>query len=405
GLFGAVLRISLPPPARVPQDGPPNVKAYWVDFDHPTRAAAQEAVAVLAVRDGVVEQIQSEVPPRSRLGPFEGGGAGGGWGGAGAAGAEGRFHLRPPQPHGGIAASPYLSQQSAFAAAAAASGGGVHKRAAEVQPSSQHPQKKKKQKKDAPGGGPPSVSSFSGAGAGEGTGAGAGQGKKQRTSSVSALHFACRDRLGGDPRFRPSYEVREEGARFGATLTVPLSTTSAESRIVVVPAVHSSKREAREAVARKAIEEEHVVELLPPQVEGVQAVGGAVGASASGPASVEKTQVVALQQQEAVQPSGPESIAAKKTSSSSVLVRQGGKTSAKVRLEEYCAVSSRPAPVFTRESSSSGAAAGRVWVVIADLKFELPNPPATPGEGEEKLAGRVLRHLMSKDKGRMKDES
>ncbi|GAA5911338.1 hypothetical protein JCM5296_007330 [Sporobolomyces johnsonii] len=421
GLFGAVLRIPLPPPAHVPHGGPPNVKAYWVDFDHPTRAAAQEAVAVLAVRDGVVEQIRSEVPPRSRFGSLERGGAGAGWGGGGGGG----FQLRPPQYPGGAsvgvgASSPYLSQQSAFAAAAfaASGGGGGHKRALEAQPSPL-PQKKKKQKKDAPGGGPPSVASSSGAGAGAGAGAGegagagagAGQGKKQRTSSVSALHFACRDRLGGDARWRPSYEVREEGSRFGATLTVALSTTSTDSRIVVVvPAVHSSKREAREAVARKAIEEARVLDLLPPGAEGVQAVEGTVGgasASSSSASVVVKTEVVPppQQQREAVQPSGSGSLATlvKKPPSSppsSVPILRGGKKSAKVRLEEYCAASSRPAPVFTRESSSSGGA--RVWVVIADLKFELPNPPATPGEGEEKLAGRVLRHLMSQDQGKVK---
>lgn len=64
GLFGAVVRLSL-----APNDA--NTKAFWVDYDFHTRADAQEAVARIAVMDGVLDVVRREVPR------FVGAGAGG----------------------------------------------------------------------------------------------------------------------------------------------------------------------------------------------------------------------------------------------------------------------------------------------------------------------------------------
>ena len=41
---------------------PVNTKAYWVDHDFPTRGDAQEAVARIAIQDGVLDAVRRELP-------------------------------------------------------------------------------------------------------------------------------------------------------------------------------------------------------------------------------------------------------------------------------------------------------------------------------------------------------
>lgn len=56
GYFGAVVRVSV---------GPSNIKAFWVDQDFVNRGDAQEAVARIAVQDGLYEQIKQEFIPQN----------------------------------------------------------------------------------------------------------------------------------------------------------------------------------------------------------------------------------------------------------------------------------------------------------------------------------------------------
>lgn len=57
------------------------------------------------------------------------------------------------------------------------------------------------------------------------------------------------------------------------------------------------------------------------------------------------------------------------------------------------------APMFKEEMGQSEGPNGesvesiaRLWIVVGELKFELPHPSAK--DGREKLAGRVLKHLV-----------
>lgn len=64
---------------------------------------------------------------------------------------------------------------------------------------------------------------------------------------------------------------------------------------------------------------------------------------------------------------------------------------------EYCQANDLKRPEFSQETGTGADGQAeeqvlRVWVVLGDLKFELPNPKEK--DGKERLAGRVLKHLL-----------
>ncbi|KAK4697505.1 hypothetical protein P7C70_g8201, partial [Phenoliferia sp. Uapishka_3] len=65
------------------------------------------------------------------------------------------------------------------------------------------------------------------------------------------------------------------------------------------------------------------------------------------------------------------------------------KRSASDHLREFCRANGKNPPQFFEEKSTDGAV--RIWVIVDNLKYELPHPKE--GDGHERLALRVLKHV------------
>jgi hypothetical protein len=72
-------------------------------------------------------------------------------------------------------------------------------------------------------------------------------------------------------------------------------------------------------------------------------------------------------------------------------------------LLDFCRTNSMPLPAYQSQAMvKDGKPAQRIWIIIGDLKFELDKEAfANDREGRERLAGRVLKHLVKeKNKAR-----
>ncbi|GAA6009876.1 hypothetical protein JCM10207_002142 [Rhodosporidiobolus poonsookiae] len=401
GLFGAVLRIPLPRPSTPPLTHPSGDAdiAYWVAFAHPTRAAAQEAVADLAVRDGVDECIRREVGGRRCEGAGEraervfGGGRGAVPAvqpvveGSGQQGVK-RAAPTPPTP---VTDSPDGSGADAAPAA--------KKPRVEGAAATDEQQEAVESDKSA------------------------ADGDDKPYATLRAGLIAA---LGDEAAVRPVYRVVEQGSSFGATVTIPLSAVPSDTRTFTVPASFPSKRSARTAAAsaalragaleliesrarvprvptakeeRKRREKEPVVERSREEQEVVcRAAYGGMGAAGGDrvplplPMPVKPVPAAKPAAQAAAETALPAQTARKddangggkeKTSNAAAV-----KGEAVLALEAHCTSHALPPPAFSRSSSSGKL---RVWTIVQGLRFELPNPPV---EGaEERLAVKVLRHL------------
>ncbi|GAA5833524.1 hypothetical protein JCM11251_003518 [Rhodosporidiobolus azoricus] len=396
GYFGAVLRI--PIPSFSPHIPPLAPKTYWVDFAHPDRSSAQEAVANVAVRDRVIDQLKVEVPLAPTAGHAAGGFAMGVTGGRGM----GIFGGAQPAPVlGGFGT--YGAAGSKRAAPSPASSAQAMAFANTAEPA---------QKKQRVWGAPASESDREEEDDEEGKEV--EQEETQKGSAISNLFSGLRAKLGDELSVRPQYKVVEKDSLFGASVAVPLSTQANDTRTFRVPPICPSKALARAAAAQAAMTA-GVLDLLEsrsrvpvlnsspkqqqqrgrqaklaPEVKTPEeqeqarkrAYGGLGGAAAA---------VVVKQ---AASPLAAKSL----MPIVSALAPTGGmgtgsvqaKGKSVVALESHCRANSLPAPVFTHLKEGEKR---RVFVVVKDLRFELPKLPEKPGEAEERLALKVLKHL------------
>ncbi|GAA5887024.1 hypothetical protein JCM6882_009421 [Rhodosporidiobolus microsporus] len=403
GYFGAVLRIPLPP--AVSHLPPPPPKTFWVDFAHSDRSSAQEAVANVAVMDGIVEQIKAEVPPAmGGFGPSPGGFARGASGGRGAgpfgAGGGAPFQQQqqngfgPPQRNGNgaggsrtkrAAPSPASSAQAmAFAAVEPAQ---KKQRVWGAPASETQPQKGDAMEVDEDR-------------------SAVEKEEKDEGGAVSTLLSGLRAKLGNEPSVRPAYKIVEKDSLFGASVSVPLSSTAKDSRTFRIPPSFSSKSLARAAAAQAALSA-GVLDLLESRTR-VPVLKGASKQQQLGRREKPPQKVMTPEEQEqarrraygglggaAVGVAAPATspLAAKAlmpVASAPAPVPAAVKGKSVVALEAHCRTHNLPAPVFTRLKEGEKL---RVSVVVKDLRFELPKPSEKPGEAEERLSVKVLKHL------------
>ncbi|GAA5821104.1 hypothetical protein JCM3770_005519 [Rhodotorula araucariae] len=400
GLFGATLRIPLPPTSARGRGPLPFERAYQAAPVHASRAEAQEAAAMGAVQQGVIELLRGGEGPGAPVASVAVG------------------------VHAGVAGLGAVD-----AAARTQAGGGV-----------------------------------GGAGAGGKRGREEGDAEEREEEegydggsggAVQTLREGCACVLGGEEQVRPKYSVVQTASAFGASVVVPLDKLTCASRAFGVPTTFPCRDTACDAAASAALTA-GVLELVqsgsqsprppltasapsqprsgkqktPPRSSEEQAAlrraayGGFGAATAATVAAAvdeakaherdkarrEETsrvganlllrplpppvQAIAPQLQcAAVGAPGPASGAG----AAVVGVVDGP---AVHHLKEYCLAKALPIPILQHEPvPGAGGASHRVWVVVRGFKFELPSVGGTASAARSKLATRVLKHLRAEDGG------
>ncbi|GAA6030493.1 hypothetical protein JCM8097_006173 [Rhodosporidiobolus ruineniae] len=444
GFFGAVLRIPLPPTS--PHLPPPEPKTYWVDFAHRDRASAQESVATFALRDGVAEQIRREVPPVSARGGAAGGrridyGRPIGGPGAGPFGTRGRSGAGEAEGGGGPAFSPPVQQPppAGRASLPPKPSGSIHDPLAEgalTMTSSKRPlpttsaeaislaePAAKKQRYEGPG--------SDGAVEGDKMVDGVVDEHDDGADDAGAVAELRRDlveKLGTEAEKRMVFKLTTDGSAFGASVSVPLSQhDEADSRTFRLPSTYLTKRAARTAAAQAALdagvleliesrsrmpvlssgvkakqqrhqrgEQKQVVRTTEEQEQARRAAYGGLGAAA------------AVVKPPALAPSLSTVLPVSSALPPSVVPGGGGglvdptlaKGKTVLALEAFCLKHGLAGPAFTRVREGEKQ---RVFVVVGENRFELPKVPEK--DAEERLAGKLLKHLQKEASGKKEEDA
>ncbi|KAI5476776.1 hypothetical protein MNV49_007291 [Pseudohyphozyma bogoriensis] len=498
GLYAAVIRVGL---------SPNNVKAFWVDHDYRSRAEAEEAVARLAVQNGLLDVVKAEfvherraaAPPaypytqqqHSPQQPF----------GQQPHTQSSATSAAPPYlRHAPPSTSPSFDHQTPYGTSSYQQDdfgrGGRHGKpyasyrghGGEDRQRGYHPYRG-----NGSGSGrtPLPPQSFPGANVSRGDG-GAELGKggewnaarpaseatpptHHGPSNAQLLNEALQQHgAGGSQRSIYGFELDERTNKFGVTLKVPTPTGE---RTFTTPPIYATKRDAKEAAAAEAMSKNIVAEI---KASHVKEWGARVYAAATSPESESSSRDTVVpshaksphhqpqskpQDSKAAQhlkstasppPSPPladpalpkttapgplhtdssrvakapihaehktpsvsslvsptvsgamshvsPALTVEKVSMGSVATPQ--QTPQQDALEAYCRQSGRPRPEFTSTELPSAGPEGaslRIHVVVGELKFELPKPKGK--DGKEKLAGRVLAHLVKEDNARKEGPS
>ncbi|KAH8924216.1 hypothetical protein BT69DRAFT_98272 [Atractiella rhizophila] len=356
GLFGCGVRIPITPA---------NIKSFWTRHEFTARNDAQEACARIAMQDGIIDTVKREFPPMTNLSspmPAPSMGSGGmntaSQGGLGVFGFNGSNAF--PNMHTGQGGF----QQGGRGAGAFGRGGAFTGRGG----TQTRPIKSNNTSSSAKGAPHKTVASHS-------------ESKSRKgESAVTQLNKTCQYVIGSEPQDMPEYEFLTDttGSKFGAVVHVPLDSN--QTTVFSIPSSFTSKREAKEAVAKLAIDQGVLQQIKDKAEKRIDQIQSSL--------------------KDANQPYSPLKIGQKPQSDRpKTFVHQ---------LQEFTRSHNLPKPVFTSETGPAQEGGDgkeqvlRVWVVIGDLKFELDKERfGKEHDGKERLAARVLKHLQKEESERL----